>query len=86
MPSKTSLASTAALNIKINEVKNKIANVINLATTTALTAIENKIPKVSNLVKKTGYNTKISKIENKINTNHDHDKYITTPECNKSTS
>ena len=52
MPSKTSLASTAALNIKINEVKNKIANVINLATTTALTAIENKIPKVSNLVKK----------------------------------
>ena len=36
--------------------------------------------------KKTGYNTKISKIENKINTNHDHDKYITTPEFNKSTS
>ena len=29
------------------------------------------------------YNTKISGIENKINTDHDHDKYITTQEFNK---
>ena len=36
--------------------------------------------------KKTNYNTKISEIENKIATNHDHDKYITTQEFNKLTS
>ena len=41
-----------------------------------------KIPDVSNLVKKTDYNTKITEIENKLN-NHNHDKYITTPEFNK---
>ena len=40
---------------------------------------------VSNLIKKTNYNTKISEIENKINTDHDHDKYITTQEFNKLT-
>ena len=33
------------------------------------------------MVKKTDCNTKISEIENKVN-DHDHDKYITTPEFN----
>ena len=33
---------------------------------------------VSNLVKKTDYNTKISEIENKITTEQDNNKYITT--------
>ena len=33
------------------------------------------------VVKKTDYNTKITEIENKLN-NHNHDKYITTPEFN----
>ena len=33
-------------------------------------------------LKKTDYNTKITEIENKLN-NHNHDKYITTPEFNK---
>ena len=56
----------------------------NLATTTALPAVENKILSVSNLVKKTGYNAKINIIEKKI-TNYDHDKYVTTPEFNKLT-
>ena len=32
--------------------------------------------------KKTDYNTKVNKIEKKI-TDHNHDKYITTPEFNK---
>ena len=68
-----------------NEVKNKIPSITNLATTTALTAVENKIANVSNLVKKTVYNTKISETENKITTDHDHDKYITTQEFNKLT-
>ena len=48
--------------------------------------VENKIPNVSNLVKKTEYNTKISEIENKITTDHDHDKYITTQELIKLTA
>ena len=47
----------------------------------ALSIGENKIPSVSSLVKKTNYNTKITEIKNKLN-NHDHDKYITTPEFN----
>ena len=80
IPDLTNLATTtAASNAKIN-IKIKISNIINLATTLALTAVENKIPNVSNVVKKTDYNTKISKNENKITTDHDHDKYITTQE------
>ena len=60
-------------------VKGKIPNITNLATTTALTALENKIPNVGNLVKNIDYSTKMNEIEKKI-TDHDHDKYITTPE------
>ena len=37
-------------------------------------------------VKKNDYNTTISKTENKIGSDHDHDKYITTQELNKLTS
>ena len=36
-------------------------------------------------MKKADYNIKLSEIENKITTDHDHDKYITTQEFNKST-
>ena len=50
-----------------------------------MTAVENKIPDVSSLVKKTDYNTSISEIEKKL-TDHNHDKYITTPEFNKLTA
>ena len=39
--------------------------------------MENKIPSVSSLAKK----TKISELEKKL-TDHNHDKYITTPELN----
>ena len=41
--------------------------------TSALTAVENKIPDVSNLVKKTDYDTKGNEIKKKI-TDHSHDK------------
>ena len=50
-------------------------NLTNLATTGALTAIENKIPSISSLVKKTDYNIKINEIEKK-STDHNHDKYV----------
>ena len=67
-------------------LKGEIPHVTNLATIAALTAVENKIPNVSNLVKKTAHNTKINEIKNKVTTEHDHDKYVTTQEFNKLTS
>ena len=73
---------TSDVKTKINEVKNKILDFTNLATTTALTAVKNKISNVRTLLKKTGFNTKISEIENKIAADHDQDKYITTQEIN----
>ena len=68
-------------NTKVTEIEGKIPSITGLATNSALTAVENKIPDVSSLVKKTDYNTKISEIENKIN-DHNHGKYITSPEFN----
>ena len=49
----SNLATTTALIIKINEAKNKIPIITNLATTNALTAVEIRILNVSSLVKKT---------------------------------
>ena len=43
--------------------------------------MKSKIPDFSSLVKKTDYDTNISDIENKVS-DHNHDKYITTPEFN----
>ena len=73
------------LNTKITEIENKIPSITGLATNSALTAVENKIPNVSNLVTKTDYNTKISGIEMKLS-DHNHNKYITTPKFNKLTT
>ena len=64
----------------------KIPSITNVTTTTALITAENKIPNISNLVKYADFNTIISEIENKMTTDHDRDKYITTQEFNKLTS
>ena len=61
-------------------------SITNLATTAALTDVDNKIPNVSNLVKKADYNTKISKIKNKITTDRHNDKQSTTQKFNKLTA
>ena len=53
-------------NSKISEVEGKIPIISGLATTSALTAVENRIPDVSNLVKMTEFNTKVTEIEGKI--------------------
>ena len=50
---------------------------------TKISKVENKIPNTSGLVTATVLNTKISEVENKI---PNHDKYISTPECNKLTA
>ena len=86
IPDITNFAANTTLNEKINEVKREIPSITNLATTAALTVVENKIPKLSNLVKNTDYNTKICETENKITTDHDHDKHVTTQESNKLTA
>ena len=82
IPDITNLATNTTLNAKMNDVKNEIPSITDLATNTT---VENIIPNVSNLVK-TDYHTKISEIQNKITTDHDHDKYITSEEFNKLTS
>ena len=53
-------------NAKITELENKIPDISNLATKTALTTVENKISDTVGLVKKTDFNTKITNLENKI--------------------
>ena len=52
MPDVTTLATNTTFNNKINEIKSNIPSITNLTTTSALTAVENKIPNVSDLVKK----------------------------------
>ena len=81
----TNLVTNNTLNAKMNEVKKETASFNNLATTTAFTAVENKMSNVSNLFKKTDYATEVSEIENKITTDHDHNKYFTTQDYNKVT-
>ena len=44
-------------NAKVGEIEGKIPIISGLATTSALTAVENKISSVTNLVKKTVYDT-----------------------------
>ena len=66
---------------KLTELENKISHVSSLAKKTALTAVKNKIPSVSSFMKKMDYATKITEIEKKL-TDHNNDKYITTPEIN----
>ena len=67
--------------IVLKLLKQKVKYLVS-ATTSVLTAVENKIPNISGLAKKTDYNTKISEIEKKL-TDHNHDKYITNPQFNK---
>ena len=81
IPDTSGLVKKTDYNTKITEIKGKIPDVSNLTIKTALTIVKNKIPDVSSLVKKTDYDTKFTEIEKKI-TNHNHDKYITTPEFN----
>ena len=69
------------MNANITEIKNKIPSITSLAANLALTVVENEIPNVSSLVEKTEYDAKISDIEKKIS-DHNHDKYTTTPEFN----
>ena len=50
----------------VNEVQNKIPDINNLATKTALTTFENKIPDISSLVKQTSLDHKVNKIKSDV--------------------
>ena len=69
-------------NAKLTHLENKIPDISNLGTKTALTTVENKIHDVSKLVKKTDYNTKATEIEKKL-TDHNLGEYIDISEFNK---
>ena len=81
IPDTSGLAKKTDYDAKFTEIKGKIPDITNLASKTASPTVENKVPNISNLVKKTDYDTAVTEIENKLN-NHNHDKYITTPEFN----
>ena len=52
-----------------SELDNKIPDISNLATKTALTTTEKKIPDVSNLITKTDFGSKLSNLNRKVTTN-----------------
>ena len=81
IPDIKNVSANTDLDDKINEVNNEIPNITNLTTTTALTAVEDKILNVSNLVIRTYYNTKMSET-----TDCNNDKSVTIQEFNKLTS
>ena len=81
IPNAKCLVKKADLNAKISEIENEIPNIASLATNSTLNVVKNKIPDVSSLVNKTDYDTKVTEIEKKVS-DHNHDKYITTPEFN----
>ena len=56
-------------------VKGQIPSITGLATTAALTTVENKIPNVTDPVKKGDYDAKISEMENKYLNISDYSKY-----------
>ena len=69
------IATNASLNAKINEAKGEILSSTNLATTAALTNIENKIPNVNDLAKKANYDRKISEMEDKCFSTSEYNKF-----------
>ena len=50
----------------VNKVENKIPDINNLTTKTSLSTVVDKIPDISSLVKKSGYNAKITSVENNV--------------------
>ena len=85
IPDTSVLVKKLDYNAKIREIESKIPSISGLATTSTLTSVENKTSDVSSLVKKTDYETKISEIEKKL-TDHNHDRYISTPQFNRLTA
>ena len=71
----------------MSKVVNQTAKCLTLLvyTNSALNTVENKIPNAISLVKRTDYNAKVNEIAKKV-TDHNHYKYVTTPELNTLTA
>ena len=81
IPDTDGLVKKTDYNAKITEIEGKISSISGLTTHATLTTVENKMPNINGLVIKPDYDVKITEIEKKL-TDHNHDKYITTPELN----
>ena len=75
IPNISGLVKETDYNAKITEIENKTPSINGLATTSTLTAIENKIPDISILIKKPDYDAKILDIESKHITTADYNKF-----------
>ena len=69
------MVKKADYNAKITKIKGKIHNIIGLATTAALNAVENTIADVRKLVKKTDDDAKIFDNQAKFFTTFDFNKF-----------
>ena len=75
IPDASRLDKETYYNANITEIEGKIPSITGLATSAALTTVENKTSNVSNLVKKKDCDTKISNIESKYFTAADYKKF-----------
>ena len=66
IPDTSSFVKKLDYNTKVSEIKYKIPSISDLATTSALTAVENKTPNVSNLVKKQTITQKLLKLKKNL--------------------
>ena len=57
IPNTSNFVKKTDCNTKVSKIEAKIPSISNLATTSALTAVENKIPGINSLVNKTSYDT-----------------------------
>ena len=67
---KNDVVKKDAYNAKIKDIKDKIADIIELATTTTLNAkineAKNEIPSITNLAATAAFNAKINEVQNEI--------------------
>ena len=75
VPDASRLVKNTDHNGKNIEIIGKIPSINGLATASALTTVENKIPDAINLLMKADYDAKISDIESKYFTTTDHNKF-----------
>ena len=71
IPDTSGIVKKTDYNNRITDIERKIPSITGLATTAALTAVENEIPDDSNFVKKTDHDAEISDIKSEYFTTAD---------------
>ena len=69
IPDVNSLVKKTDFNSKITEIEGEIPSITGLATSSALTAVENKTPDASSLVKKIDFDAKLKKVSDRFASN-----------------